>query len=921
MRTLTAYLTAGLLLLTSGLAFAHSEHDKARFVSPDGKDIGNCDNVLRPCKTIGYAALRANKGDKVLVAGGSYKIENTEELFYLQSNLVPIKGGFNKFDHYQNQSPDINVSTLVGVPPEFATELEQRGFNVITDAKALAKDPALAEKLAAYSHLSQAQQNTPCNNGFAGGFSCNNVNLLSHMPLSSFSIDAKAGSDIWGHVDLNTGKEYAIIGLDSGTSVVDVSNPSNPVEVGAIAGHNVIWRDIKVYQFFDPELNLWQSYAYVTLDGSNATSTDNVTIIDLNNLPHSISLVEKNTTVYKAHNIYISNVDHTLNIANSDAAPLLHLIGTDRKSGQYQNYALSNPRTITKLTDNYSNSLSTGSRPYTHDGASMMITDQRKDSDCVNADTFCSVFIDFNETEMLLWDITNSSQVTSLGKGTYSNPQYVHSGWSTEDNQYVFVHDELDEARLGLNTTLRVFDVNNLRQPTLTGTWTGPTNAIDHNGFVRGNRYYMSNYERGLTILDITDPVDPEQVGFFDTFTVSNNASFNGAWGVYPFLPSGNILVSDINSGLYILEDNTLASEQGTIYFNSSDLDVLPGEKVNVPIRRSNASNDATSVSVNYELLSGSALSGVDYESTSGELTWDENINGIQSININVEQLNEDGKAKTFFVRLFDPQNGATLSSPSYLTIKIDGNAENSSVSFIQETIKTSENQETFEIAAARNGNTNKDISVNYTLIAETALSGEDFIAQSGSISWLTGDNENKTITVQLINDETKEPIESLSIVFSEPNNTQIGAIGEMTVTIADDDSNEAPAVILNENFQANTGQSVTLTAQATDPENDEMTYLWEQTSGVSVNLSNSDSLSASFTAPGSAGELTFKFTATDFRGASSSSEITVTLVAAPEPTPTPTKSKSSGGGGSTYWLTYCCLLVLSMRYISLGRK
>ena len=63
----------------------------------------------------------------------------------------------------------------------------------------------------------------------------------------------------------------------------------------------------------------------------------------------------------------------------------------------------------------------------------------------------------------------------------------------------------------------------------------------------------MSNYERGLTILDITDPATPTEAGYFDTYTPSDNASFNGAWGVYPFLPSGNILVSDINSGLYVL--------------------------------------------------------------------------------------------------------------------------------------------------------------------------------------------------------------------------------------------------------------------------------------------------------------------------------------------------------------------------------
>ena len=167
-----------------------------------------------------------------------------------------------------------------------------------------------------------------------------------------------------------------------------------------------------------------------------------------------------------------------------------------------------------------------------------------------------SIFIDFNEKEMKLWDISDASSSKLLGAAEYSDVSkanmYVHSGWGSEDQQYVFVHDEFDEYKGGLNSTLRIFSIKDLNNPAQVGQWTGPTRAIDHNGFVRGNRYYMSNYERGLTVLDISNPAAPTEIGFFDTFTPSNNASFNGAWGTYPFLPSGNILVSDINSGLYV---------------------------------------------------------------------------------------------------------------------------------------------------------------------------------------------------------------------------------------------------------------------------------------------------------------------------------------------------------------------------------
>ena len=145
-----------------------------------------------------------------------------------------------------------------------------------------------------------------------------------------------------------------------------------------------------------------------------------------------------------------------------------------------------------------------------------------------------------------IWDVTEPGSPVQLSQTPYSGSGYIHSGWWSEDKQYLFVHDELDEYNNpGLPTTLRNFSMADLANPALVGTWEGSTNAIDHNGFVRGNRYYMSNYTRGLTILNIADPSAPEAVGRLDTYPVSDNGSFNGAWGAYPFFHSGNIAISD----------------------------------------------------------------------------------------------------------------------------------------------------------------------------------------------------------------------------------------------------------------------------------------------------------------------------------------------------------------------------------------
>ena len=905
-------------IFNSQLAFAHSEHDKARFVAENGKDIGKCDQVLRPCKSIAYAVQQANKGDKVLVSSGEYTITSSEELFYLKSALVPILGGYNRFDHYQSQSPATNATELKNVPLEMAESLRQQGFMVLADGKSLfaensPESRALKTKLANYHMLSEKQTELNCVNGSAGSFSCNNIDLLAHMPLNEFSSLPSSANDIWGHVDLNTGDEYALIGLRNGVAVVNVTDPEDPTEVGTISGASTTWRDIKVYQYFDSSIGAWQAYAYATIDGK----TDYVTIIDLNQLPNSISLVEKNRVVTQAHNVYITNVDHALNIALPGLTPSLQLIGSNRFGGAFHSYSLETPDTLTAISDNYFGS------GYTHDGASINITDSRKDSQCNASGDSCTVFIDFNEKEMKLWNITDTSNTTLLGTGEYNDVaksnQYVHSGWGTEDKQHIFLHDEFDEKDGGLNSTVRIFSIADLSNPIQVGQWTGPTPAIDHNGFVRGNRYYMSNYERGLTVLDITDPANPTEVGFFDTYTPSNKAGFNGAWGTYPYLPSGNILVSDIGSGLYILKDRTRESTQGKLGFAVSAIDANQGETLTINVERDSASNPDEAVSVNYQLIPGSAEENSDYTPVSGTLSWAANDTANKSIQIAVaaDSTGEEFKEK-FFVRLSQPSNSAALGNISYLTVNVDGRVNNGTLAFTTAEATVPENQGNLNVTLARQGSTTGAVSVSYLLSSGTAIIGEDVESASGVVNWADGDSDEKTIVINIINDENEEQNETFSIEIAPLSNSNLGAITQYTVTISDDDSNTAPVVSVTENREENTGATVTVTATASDNENDPLTYLWQQTSGTAVTLNNADTLSANFVAPATAGTVELSFKATDSKGLSTSSSMTLTIVAPPvvTPTPTPAVSTSSSGSGTFGYLLLCLILGLTRKRI-----
>jgi hypothetical protein len=512
--------------------------------------------------------------------------------------------------------------------------------------------------------------------------------------------------------------------------------------------------------------------------------------------------------------------------------------------------------------------------------------------------------LDFNEGTLRLWDHSDSNEATELGSGTYPNAAYTHSGWSSEDQQFVLVHDEIDEQRFGLNTTLNIFDISSLTTPTLVGTWTGPTRAIDHNGFVRGNRYYMSNYERGLTVLDITDPANPSEVGFFDTYPVSNNAGFNGAWGVYPFLPSGTILVSDINSGLYIIKDQSLNNGGASLSFASKEGIVQEGNTIEITVNKTGT--DATTVG--FEILPGSANLN-DFELTSGELSWANNDTNAKTIQISTHLDSLDEITESFFVRLFNPQNGATLTYPNITTVKLTDSLNQGQVVFTTDTFTVKETDGAVMVPVARQGGSDGAVAVSYQLAAGTALLNTDVMPSNGSISWQDGDSANKFIEIVLIDDQDTEESESLVLSLSADAPNLLGSQNTLSIQIRDDESNQPPTITAPQDAQVNTRQTVSLAGSANDPEAQPLTYLWQQVSGANVTINNATNTQMSFSAPSSAGQLVFSFTATDDFGVSTSANVSVTVVAAVQATTT-----SSGGGSLNIWLIFGWLSIGLMR-------
>ena len=308
-------------------------------------------------------------------------------------------------------------------------------------------------------------------------------------------------ADIWGYTDANN-REYAIMGVTGGTSIIDVTDPANPVEVAMIPGPNSFyeWRDMKTHSH----------YAYVVTEGSGAGS--GMQIIDLSQLPVTATLVNTYTATFvTAHNIYIDN-------------GYAYVVGASNGSGVHI-LDLSNP--VNPVEVGYY-----GGNGYVHDIY------------VYNDTAYVS-----SEGEFGVVDVTNKSNPVNVSSSVTLPGIYAHSGWLTEDKRYFIACEEFNVR------DLMVWDLQDRSTWDLVvPTWQTSSNSPIHNVFVLGNYAHISYYEDGYVVLDISDPTNPVQVAQYDTDPTPSTGNYKGAWGCYPYLPSGHVLISDMQTGLYVLQ-------------------------------------------------------------------------------------------------------------------------------------------------------------------------------------------------------------------------------------------------------------------------------------------------------------------------------------------------------------------------------
>ena len=382
-------------------------------------------------------------------------------------------------------------------------------------------------------------------------YSCLNYDLMGRVTLEE--MDAEAGNDCWGWTDSTTGREYAIMGVNNGTSFIDITDSTSPQYLGKLPTSTVdsSWRDMKVYN----------DHVYIVSEaGDHGLQVFNLANLRGIDSEQVFSADYTDKSFGQAHNIAINEDSGYAYIAGA------------RTKGIYA-LNLSNPL-APKLE------LEGSQFGYSHDA--QIVNYKGPDQDHFGKE----IYIGSNENKVDIVDVTDKSEPKLISTFLYDH-QYTHQAWLTDDHKYALLGDELDEVdsnyelKADAKTRTVIIDLSDLEKPSLHHDYEAETKAIDHNGYVKGTEFFLASYTAGLRVLDILniDQKSISETGFFNTFinhndsglpnstTVKsqdpdgdhsgkkgNSSAFNGAWSVYPFFKSENIIISDINSGLYIVK-------------------------------------------------------------------------------------------------------------------------------------------------------------------------------------------------------------------------------------------------------------------------------------------------------------------------------------------------------------------------------
>lgn len=383
---------------------------------------------------------------------------------------------------------------------------------------------------------------TRCQNGMAGIYPCNNIDLMSTISCSGLGGGSNSeGNDIWGWEYGE--RDFVIAGLTTGTSFVEITDPENPVVLGFLpptqgAAASSIWRDMKVYR----------NHAYIVSEARASY----MQVFDLTRLLDVANPGPDNRFTEDAlYTDQMGSRGSTHNIVINEDTGFAYLVGCSTCAGGLLIVDISEPKNPV-----YAGCYSEDG--YTHDAECVVYSgpDHR-----FLGQEICFAY---NEDTLTIVDVTDKSNMVQLARKTYNGVRYSHQGWLTRNQMYLVLDDELDEMYNTYDSSKRtvtyIWSVESLTEPEQLYEYQAPVQAVDHNQYIRGDYSFQANYASGLRVLsgmnDLGNSRAIEEAAYFDLYPSANVAQFYGAWSSFPYYNGKNqdiIAVQAIEGGLFIL--------------------------------------------------------------------------------------------------------------------------------------------------------------------------------------------------------------------------------------------------------------------------------------------------------------------------------------------------------------------------------
>tara|TARA_B100001142_G_C14346877_1_gene660398 strand:- start:1977 stop:3971 length:1995 start_codon:yes stop_codon:yes gene_type:complete len=579
----------------------------------------------------------------------------------------------------------------------------------------------------------------------------NSYNLTLVADYEWFSTE---GNDIWGWVDPLDGAEYALVGLNDGFACVNVSSASNPILEFEIPDLNSTWRDVKT----------WGNYAYVTTEADAGLLIVDLTDMTGNTYWHLSTFNNPSTgaTVEftAAHNLYI------------DEKGICYIFGASLNGGG------SNPSDGAIFLDvgnNPTNPIYLGEwdEEYIHDG---MVRGDTMYAGCIYTG------------DLYIVDVSNKNNPVTIG--THQTPSaFTHNAWISDDGNHVFTTDETSDAYIG---SYNISDMSNIQEVDRIQSNPG-SNSIPHNTHVDGNFLVTSWYRDGTTVHDISNPNNLVQVAYYDSYSGSGDG-FDGCWGTYPFLPSGIIISSDINTSsngnarLLIFERgfSNACYLEGNVIDGNSGLNLTGATVVilNTTIPNSSSTN------LNGEYTSGNADAG----------TFDVEFSMLGYISDTLQATLINGQVVLLNATLYNDPNMPILGCMNPLANNYNPNA-NTSLEF------GGEYDNTFSTGGYFNGNQHLIFNATTDLLIKSAVFYAD---DPRSVTFELRNNSGNVIddTTHLL----IQGAQQLTLNFEVPAGTdmQLGISSGNTGLYRNNDG---------ANYPYNIGSVMSITGNSADPD------------------------------------------------------------------------------------------------------